>query len=252
MFFKNLKLRPKLLVAGLLLTSVPLIIYSWMVLVQNNSSLKVTRDESTKLAWETLDLVVNGIHKVCETQNVIIKIKLTGLLTALREDIRNHGGLKLSEETVDWRVRNQYFLNKSDSVALPKVMIGNQWFGKIVDARKAVLGVDQIKALDAEVDCTIFQRMNDAGAMLRIATTVKNKDGARAIGTYLPVDGNDGNPNPVVSTLLSGQVYYGVSDEGNGLVNGFYEPLFDGGNNVIGAMYVGVAKKHTKGQKLCS
>jgi hypothetical protein len=44
--------------------------------------------------------------------------------------------------------------------------------------------------------------------MLRIATSVKAKDGTRAIGTYIPAL-KDGKPNPVVETVLKGQVYVG-------------------------------------------
>ena len=46
--------------------------------------------------------------------------------------------------------------------------------------------------------CTIFQRMNSAGDMLRVSTNVVKKDGARAIGTYIPRKNPAGRPNPVL------------------------------------------------------
>ncbi len=45
--------------------------------------------------------------------------------------------------------------------------------------------VDEVKTLTG-ASSTVFQRMNDAGDMLRIATNVVANGGKRAIGTYIP------------------------------------------------------------------
>jgi hypothetical protein len=58
---------------------------------------------------------------------------------------------------------------------------------------------------------TIFQRVNQAGDMVRIATNVL-KDGKRAIGTAIPAVMPDGRPNPVVATVLAGKDYIDLND----------------------------------------
>ena len=45
--------------------------------------------------------------------------------------------------------------------------------------------VDKVQELVGGT-CTIFQRMNDTGDMLRVSTNVEKLDGTRAIGTFIP------------------------------------------------------------------
>ena len=53
--FKTLKLRPKLLLVGILLTLVPLVLFGIFVLIQNRSTLNVSIEESKKLAKTDLE-----------------------------------------------------------------------------------------------------------------------------------------------------------------------------------------------------
>jgi methyl-accepting chemotaxis protein len=240
MLLQNVKLRPKLLTVGLLLTLVPLLIYSWATFRQNNASLAVTRSESMKMAWDSLDHVVRGIHKMCETQDAMIKQTLGAYLTILHDDFHNQGGLRLADESVTWQAADQSNAQKRISLTLPRMMLGDTWFGHITDPGKPVVGVDTIKDLDKAIDCTIFQRMNPSGDMLRVATTVTGKEGNRVIGTYLAAVGQNGAPNPVVSTLMKGKTYYGLADEGAGFISGMYEPVFDNAGKLIGALHLGI------------
>jgi methyl-accepting chemotaxis protein len=51
--------------------------------------------------------------------------------------------------------------------------------------------------------------MNKQGDMLRIATNVVERDGERAIGTYIPARDADGAANPTVTAVLRGETYHG-------------------------------------------
>ena len=48
MFFKNLRLRPKLLTVGLVLTFLPLIVFSVITYYQNAKAMEVSRQESIR------------------------------------------------------------------------------------------------------------------------------------------------------------------------------------------------------------
>jgi len=91
--------------------------------------------------------------------------------------------------------------------------------------------------------CTIFQRMNPQGDMLRVCTNVEKLDGTRAIGTYIPAVNPDGKPNPVVSTVLRGETFRGRAYVVNKWYITAYEPVFDADHKVVGVLYVGVPQE---------
>ena len=69
------------------------------------------------------------------------------------------------------------------------------WLGQNTDPPCRRPSVDRVKALVGG-EATIFQRMNDAGDMLRVATTVTTTEGARAVGTYIAATAADGSRQP--------------------------------------------------------
>jgi len=69
--------------------------------------------------------------------------------------------------------------------------VGREWLGQVHDFTTPAPVVDEVTAM-VGCTCTIFQRMNEPGDMLRVAATVKQHDGSRGIGTYIPAVNPDG------------------------------------------------------------
>ena len=140
-----------------------------------------------------------------------------------------------------WQAVNQ-FSGESHRVVLPKAKYNGHWLGHNTDSTVPTPLVDEVSELQG-MTCTVFQRINEAGDMLRVATTVPSLDGSRAIGTYIPRFNPDGSPNPVIETLLRGEVFSGRAYVVNDWYQTGYQPLWDAsGSRVVGALYVG--KKH--------
>lgn len=124
-------------------------------------------------------------------------------------------------------------------MTLPKVLYDGAWLERHTSMRQPTAIVDEVTKL-LGVTCTVFQRMNEAGDMLRVATTVPDLNGNRAIGTYIPRYQPDGSSNKVVETLLRGEVFTGRAYVVNAWYLTGYQPLWDAsGTKVIGALYVG-------------
>ncbi|MBN1972269.1 MAG: methyl-accepting chemotaxis protein [Sedimentisphaerales bacterium] len=239
--FKNMKLRTKLLTIGILLTIIPLLAVSVIVYYQNTKIVKVSDVENTKMAYADLDHITKSIYTLCETQQELIRENLGYSLNIARDVFKSTGEVSFSQEGVTWNAINQ--ANKAASrVELPKMLVGETWLGQNSDMGKSSAVVDRVKTL-CGATCTIFQRMNDAGDMLRIATNVQNTDGTRAIGTYIPKTNADGSQNPVISAVLSGQTYKGRAYVVNKWYITAYEPIVDKNNNVVGALYVGIPQE---------
>lgn len=83
------------------------------------------------------------------------------------------------------------------------------------------------------VVATIFQiQGND---FVRISTSIKNKDGTRAVGTFL------GKDSAAYNYIIQKQRYLGEAIILNNDYITLYEPLLDENNNLIGVLFVGIS-----------
>jgi len=184
------------------------------------------------------------VHAMLVMQNESVKQKVRSDLRVARDVLKNSGEVQFSEDTVAWTAVNQYTKHTAE-VDLPKMTVGGQWLGRNSDLAVESPVVDKVRELVGET-CTIFQRMNEAGDMLRVSTNVEKLDGTRAIGTYIPATNPDGSPNPVVSTVLRGETFNGRAYVVNDWYVTAYEPIFNEDREVVGILYVGVKQENTE------
>ena len=236
--FSRMGLQAKLLLLGSLLTTVPLMVVVGFVLWQNQKMVDVAAEESAILATTDLDHIVTNTLAMCQVQEDFLQDKIRSDLAVARGFVRSEGGIRFGKEAATWTAVNQ-FNQETRSVELPRMMVGSTWLGqnRSADARSPI--VDETQDATGST-CTIFQRMNPAGDMLRISTNVMKKDGSRAIGTYIPATNPDGGANPVVSAVLRGQTYTGRAFVVDGWYVTSYEPLHDASGDIAGMLYVGV------------
>jgi methyl-accepting chemotaxis protein len=239
--FKNLRLQTKLLAMGIVMTLVPLVVIASVILVQNKRMVAVAERESTDLAYADLDHIAKNIYGMCKAQQEMLQSNVNASLNVARDILRQAGDVHLAEETVTWQAVNQYS-KTSHQVELPKMMVGETWLGQISEMSVTAPVVDKAQRL-VRGTCTIFQKINEAGDMLRVSTNVKKQDGSRAIGTYIPRTDPDGQPNPVVSTVLRGETYRGRAFVVDQWYITAYEPILDESKGVIGMLYVGVPQE---------
>ncbi len=240
--FKNMKLGVKLLIVGCLLTILPLLIVGGVVLYQNSQMLKVSDEESTKLAYADLDHIAQNMWSICDTQNDLQEQTLRSYLRMAQELVNKEGDFSLGTQTIRWTCMNQ-FSNNVDQAELPQMLIGGKWLGQVTSTSQTVAIVDKVQNLTGGATCTVFQKMNAAGDMLRVATNVLKANGNRAVGTFIPYMNPDGKPNPVVSSLLQSQTYVGRAFVVNKWYTTAYHPIHNKDNQVIGALYVGIPQE---------
>ncbi len=160
--------------------------------------------------------------------------------------LKNSGGMRLDpESTIEWNAINQ-FTKEERSVLLPYARAGETWLGQVRSQEVATPVVDEIRSL-AGGTVTVFQRMNEAGDMLRVATNVPNADGDRAIGTYIPAVNPDGGPNSVVSSILEGVPYRGAAQVVDTWYITAYDPIYDSDGQIVGVLYVGIPQAEAIG-----
>lgn len=204
--------------------------------------IKIGKEESLKLAYGDLEHIVNNLYALAESHQEVTQKNIVSALNVAREMAKRDGGFSFIEDKVRWKAVNQY-TKAISPVELPRMQIGDTWLGQNSTFEEFTPMVDPIQeALD--VTCTVFQRMNNKGDMLRVATNVRRSDGARAIGTYIPAINPDGSPNPVISKILSGETFKGRAYVVNDWYISAYEPIFDKNLDIVGVLYVGIPQEN--------
>ena len=236
-----MKLQTKLLSLGIGLAVLPVVAMVLINTVQNAKMVRAAEEEINTLASSDLDHITHSVYDLCQTQQETIQQAVNSSLNVAREVITHSGPVSFSDESVTWNAINQY-TSLPEKVNLPKMLVGDEWLGqnKTLDSTSPI--VDKVQTLVGGT-CTIFQRMNEAGDMLRICSNVKTLEGVRAIGTYIPKNNPDGSTNPVVSTLLKGQTFRGRAFVVDRWYITAYEPILNESQEVVGALYVGIPQE---------
>jgi len=189
-----------------------------------------------RLTAESMMQTAKSAHALVSTQVDTVTTRMESELAVAEQTIDNLGDISLGEP-ITWDAKNQA-TGDVTAIELPRLIVNGSELGQVSDFATPVPVVDEITNLLGAAT-TVFQRMNADGDMLRIATTVANDAGARAIGTYIAAVNPDGTPNAVVAKLLAGESFYGTATVVGQQYVTAYAPIERDGV-VAGAVFVGL------------
>jgi methyl-accepting chemotaxis protein len=238
----DLSIRAKLLCGGTLLVMFTVLALVATSAWQSGVFSARADTEIQHLIDRQLDGVAVDMRNLVQAQDEAVRQEVNHDLSVAGDILRRSGGASLGSDTVAWRATNQS-TNEQREVRLPKMLVGGKWLGQTADFGSPTVVVDEVKRL-VGATATVFQRMNPAGDMLRVATNVQKLNASRAIGTYIPAVDPDGTANPVISALIRGETYRGTAYVVNAWYVTAYEPIVDKSGDLIGALYVGVKQEN--------
>ncbi len=223
------------------LTIVSVVITAFaMVLLLNQQLGGMTGELGTGLeenAADQIEQTSRQIQTVVHTANEVLSQTVATALGIANHFVTTGGGVSFGPEQVEWKAIDQVSMANS-SVQLPRVKVGGTWLGQNSDPGVTSPLVDDIARV-AGTTITVFQRMNEAGDMLRVSTTIRTQQGTRAIGTFIPARVN-GEPNPVIAKVLRGETFQGRAFVVDAWYMTGYQPLLDAERKVVGMVYAGV------------
>jgi HAMP domain-containing protein len=240
-YLKNLRLNVKVALLGAISVLITAIALVSLAMWQSGQYNILSQSEVDKLIAADLDHITQGVYNLVKTQDKAAQNQVDYNLVIAHYILSQAGKIRLSSETVEWVATNQ-FTKKQIRMKLPRLFLGDKSFDANINSSLNSNVVDKIINLIGGT-ISIFQCMNPKGDMLRISTNVKTSVNKRAIGTYLPALFPDGQPNPVIETILAGKKYHGRAYVVNSWYLTAYEPLKDNFGNVIGMLNVGVQQK---------
>ena len=159
-------------------------------------------------------------------------------LTLAQDLLDDAGGISRGSGTRSTDVTDQS-TSTSHRVDLPELVLGGAPLPWVDDPRRPAPLVDDVVA-QVGGTCTLFQRLDDAGAMVRAATTVVTTAGRRNIGTYIAPVNADGTRNPVLAAVLAGQVYTGPATVAGKPYFTAYAGVTAPDGALVGMLYVGL------------
>jgi methyl-accepting chemotaxis protein WspA len=233
----KMTLKRKIIGLAVLAAVLPVVVMMILMASFEASISEMTSKELSDVARSNMAQIARDVYALCETSNNLIQKKINNGLNIAGNILRQHKGIEAAKETVVWNAVNQV-TRQTQKVELPRLMTGGVWLGQNRDLSIPTPIVDEVEKL-VGVTCTIFQRMNDRGDMLRVATNVEDLEKKRAIGTYIPFVLPDGTDNPVTAAVLKGQSYRGLAYVVNTWYLTAYEPITDKAGKIIGMLYVG-------------
>ena len=132
---------------------------------------------------------------------------------------------------------DKIFDNQGTSFILTEdhVMVNGNKVTEMRNGKMVITGnnkfIDNVaKTLGTEM--TVFQFFDDK--LMRVATTIKNFDGSRAVGTTIDRD------DEIYKKIIAGEKYFGRSFVVNQWYVAIYSPIFDSMGTPLGAFYLGL------------
>jgi methyl-accepting chemotaxis protein len=237
----NLSLRQQITALGTLSALLATVVVAVLVLINENRASKAVSDEVIRIMQDRLARNAERTYSICQLSQDLVQNAVDTSLKLGDSALKQVGGVKVGGGTVTWEAINQFTREK-------KTFTAPQWSLKGIALRPdpsfshVIPVIDDITKQTGET-VTLFQRLNEAGDMLRVATTVKTANGERAIGTYMPALEQSGAPNEVVRTVLSGKTFRGRAFVVNAWYITAYEPFMNDKGEIIGMFYVGVKQE---------
>jgi len=232
-----MKLRLRHKVTGLAVISALLPVLALLLLFrwQEGRISSFVLDQFENKVKDDVELSVGDLYGLLQTAQRLIQARVNDSLNVAHYVFTSAGSLSFGPETVTWDAINQD-TQQHQALTLPQFKLGGQWLGQNSNITIASPVVDRVKQLVGGT-CTIFQRINDAGDMLRVATNIQTLSGKRAIGTFIP------SSSTVVKTVLNGQTFRGPAYVVNAWYQSAYEPIRDDTGRIVGMLYVGVQQE---------
>ncbi len=240
----KLMIRQKIIGLAIIAALLPVLVTITLTIIQQGRVLTKVDAELDEIGRTNLANIAQGVYDLCDVAHNHVQEQVEYALNVARDKIQVAGGISLGKNNVSWNAINQY-TKKSTPINLPQMLVGRNWLGKVENFGTRAMIVDEAQEL-AGGTCTIFQRMNEAGDMLRVSTNVRKLDNTRAVGTYIPAVNPDGKQNPVVSKIMKGETYRGRAFVVNAWYITVYEPIRDNSGRIIGTLYTGVKQEEVE------
>lgn len=235
----NIKLRGKIIGVAILAAVIPTFLLLVLVLFKQSTAEGQLSSKLEVFSQELVGTSASNVYDSCEIANEILLSQLRTDLNLAKYVVEREGGITFDGSPVQWEAIG--VTGQTVPVELPALKISNTVIPPIYDFDSKVPVVDEITN-NTGATATIFQRMNEDGDMLRVATTVPQAAlGLRATGTFLGHREQTGELNAIIKQVLAGEDFLGLAEVVDAWYLTLYTPIRDSKDDaIVGMLYVGL------------
>ena len=215
--FKNIQFTTKLFVAIVFIS-----VASVVIIAAN--AIRMSHEGLNQFGETAIENTHQAVFDTIIMYDKSVRWNLEGDIRFFKREIETKGDVEL----ISASMLKQTMVNEITQVAttkeIPRFVIGATYMNGSNDF------VDRF-AKTAGADATIFQLVDDN--LLRISSTIKNLDGGRAVGTYIP------SSNQIYQTIVRGETFRNKEFIVNDWYLTAYAPIYDWDDKLVGAISVG-------------
>ncbi len=223
----RLTLRHQITVLAVLAALFATVTVAVVLLINQKTASDAVSDEVNKITISRVERSVDKSASICQMAQDFLQRQANTDLALARTALQEAGGVRPGGGETSWTATNQFSMVQR-IVSLPAWSIGGY---ALKGDRSFQMHIPAIDTVGDPTNDTIslFQRIDDVGDMIRVASNSVATDGKRGIGTYIPAVMPDGTATPVVRAVLNGQTFTGRSFVVTDWVITAYEPLMING-----------------------
>jgi|LGOV01.1.fsa_nt_gb PAS domain S-box-containing protein len=230
-----MKIHSRIAILALILILLTTISITSVIFIQLGNVEDEVEKELVLLGIDEAKKGVYNTYLMIEALQHEVEQRLIHDLNAAYALMERSGSLVEEVPLRQWDALNQYDLSVQP-LSLPHLVLQNAKGEQKINTDDFIRSVSKVLG----VTCTLFQRMNRSGDMLRVSSTVPSATGESAAGTFIPAIHPDGRVDPVISQVLTGDVFVGRAYVVTDWYNTAYMPLYDSDKSeIVGMLYVG-------------
>lgn len=205
---------------------------------ESSSNILKAMNHISSMAMENKNQTENVVDSVNDVVGQIMKLqKFAGRFDTHSQKQKSAVANMEKILAIKMQEIDKIFDNQGTSFILTEdhVMVNEYKVTEMRNGRMVITGnskfVDSV-AKTLETEMTVFQFFDDK--LMRVATTIRNFDGSRAVGTT--IDKNE----EIYKKIVAGEKYFGRSFVINQWYVAIYSPIFDSMGTPLGAFYLGL------------
>ena len=182
------------------ISALPVIAMAVLILMMNSDIRSIAEAEFDRMDERNARRLAADTLEMCAIIQGARDSAAENARRILFSELARFGHARLLDSFAEAEISAEGVAGESRTAKIPELAFGDEKLSLVLDGEKRIVGsaggiakiIDSLKS-DTGLEFSILLRINDAGDMLRVASTVEGPSGGRYVGDYIPAAGAEGS-----------------------------------------------------------